>query len=476
MTSLNSLLQKIKKKFPTKDAIVNVDNNTKLTYNELLDQIEIYTYLLKESNINKNDNVGICLQNSIFQIAIFFSLINIGANPVLIDNQYTSYEITECLASTNTKKIITENNIKKEKIINDLKSKNINIILKNDIQNSLKHTANINQKSIFISNIKKTESKIVLFTYRGLGKILPVIHTETTIYNSVLKNNYLTEIDSTLHIILLLPFSHIFALTANILSPLSVGGTLHISNNLQPGKILNILTNFNINFIILVPTLLKVFLYSLKKKKYNISVLNKGIIGGDVFSQDLYDEWKKYTGCNILQGFGLTETCPVFCNQWNNNKPDSFGKTMLNVEAKITDSNGKKLNNLKEGMLWIKSNSTMIEYYNNNELTNSCFNDRWFYTGDIAYKDNDDFYYFVHRDKKIAKIGGTTVDIIEVKNHILKHPDIQSAEIEIENDNLWNDRIVCYIKSSVKMDKSEIITFLQEYLSNTKIPRKFIFN
>ena len=204
-----------------------------------------------------------------------------------------------------------------------------------------------------------------------------------------------------------MPSNHIFALTCNILCPLSVGGTLVIVNNILPSKIFYLIDEYKIKFIIAVPTFIKVLLYSLKKKTYNVSSLKKGIIGGDRFSESLFHEWQKLTGVSLLQGYGLTETCPVICNQLDNIKPDSIGKPMLNTRIKIADENGKELANYKNGMIWIKSDSMFDGYLKFDELNKILIVDGWFNSGDIGYKDDDDFYFFVKREQKYSKNRGS---------------------------------------------------------------------
>ena len=291
---------------------------------------------------------------------------------------------------------------------------------------------------------------------------------------NVLSNNFLTEINSSLCISLFLPSSHVFALTCNILSPISVAGTIVIIRSFQPRQILSFIEKYRINFIIVVPTLIKVLLYSLRKKSYDLSSLLRGIVGGDKFSNELFCEWKDLTGCVLLQGYGLTETCPVICNQWRNNKPDSIGKMMVGAFAKIMDEKGNELKDNKKGKLWIKTRSMMTGYLNQEKLNKKLLNDGWFDTGDIAWKDKHDFFYFDKKSKNIAKVGGSTVDILEVKKVINNHPDIDEVKIFTDSDKLWQEKLVCNIKTKKKLTKIDIIEYCKDYLASYKIPKDII--
>ncbi len=488
--NLISLLQNIVKKYSDKSAIIDADENINITYFDLFEKIKLLAFYYKSNGIDKDHKVGIFLRNSPFQITSFFSLLYLNAIPVLIDDQYTEREIKDCIDSSNIEFMISENHEKKILKLQSIENiKKIFIFSENYTENSFenlkKNFTFFNNSSLtsFLNKEKKINqindndyfSKIILFTYRGIGKILPVILSEQAIINSINKNNLLTEVNSTLKISLFLPFTHILALTCNILSPLSVGGTIVITNLTQPYRILNTIEKYEINFIIAVPTLIKVLIHSIRKKNYKLNSLKRGIVGGNKFSKILFDEWKELTGCTLLQGYGLTETCPVFCNQWEKNKPDSMGLPMNNVMLKILNKEGNTLSVNQQGNLWIKTDSLMDGYYNMNDLNDNHIKDGWFDTGDIAYMDEEGFLYFVKREKKICKIGGITVDIIEIENQLRKHPDIIDIQLSIENDDLWQEKIVCRVKSRKKLDKLDILSYYNDKLTYNKIPKDFIF-
>jgi|GEM_PF-5535962 len=484
--TLNSIIRNTCKKYPKKEAIIDIDNNIIINYESLLNKINVLSNILINNKINKETHVAVYLKNSYLQIISFFSILNIGAVPVLIDYQFTEREINECLTSSDTKIIICKSEEIKNNVINNIHNGNKNLTI---IQFTNENKVNNNYNDYIYINIEKINNKysqhnmyelkestldnyIILFTYRGLGYALPVILTENAIINSIKSNNILTEIDDTLRISLFLPASHIFSLTCNILSPLSVGGLILITNNLKPSFLLPLLEEYRINFIIMVPTLVIVLLHSIKKSNYQFNHLKKGIVGGNKFNNELFNEWKELTGSILLQGYGLTETCPVFCNQWENNKPESIGKLMLGSDAEIINKKGNIAEINKTGRLFIKTHSMMKGYYNQQLLTNKLLKESWFDTGDEAYMDENNFCHFVKRDKKIAKIGGSTVDIKEVENIIKTYPSMHEVKIKIEEDKIWQEKLICYIKSDKTIDKISLLQFCKTKLSPAKIPKE----
>ncbi len=477
---LIELLEKIVLKYPEKIAIIDALNDQSYFYRELFHDIKSLSFILYKKGIRSDQKIALYFNNSYYQIVSFFSILYIGAIPVIIDGNSCVEEILKFLKRSDCVSIISE--IDKKDILNNLSvGKKLSLFVFSKNYNKIKNknisliTSSYLRNNMNIINQSSKKSKIILFAYRGYGYPLAVVISEKALINSVKSNNLLTEIDSNLCISLILPFSHIFALTCNVLSPLSVGGTIVIIRSIMPGKILSFIEKYKVNFIISVPTLIKVLIHYIKKNNFKILSLKRGIVGGNSFSKELYDDWLNLTGCILLQGYGLTETCAVLCNQWKNNKPGSIGKTMKGVIAKIIDNNSNELSHGTIGRLYIKAHSTMDGYYGRDDLTIKILNNGWMDTGDLAWCDEDNFYYFVKRDKLIAKIGGITVDLKEVEDIINNHPDVKNAEIYIEKDELWQEKLICKIKTDKELTKMDIYNYCSKFLSTSKIPKEIIF-
>lgn len=474
------LIDKSYKNFPEKEAIIDIHRNMTLTYKDLFISIDNLTFYFLKNKIKPQEKIGLYFENSIELIICFFGLLKINASPVLLDHQFCEREITQCLELTETNKILFCDNKKglskqiysedqkKELVIKGKKLFGIN----DDIYMlKQKEYSKFNVRS----DAKTHNSQVILFSYRGLGYPLPVIHNEKGIVNSIMSNNHLTKVNFSLKIPLLLPFSHIFGLTCNILSPLSVGGTIFIIRELQPGKMLSAFEKYKMNFLLATPTLVKVLIHSIRKGNYDLSELRHGIVGGDTFPIELFREWRELTGNILVQGYGLTETCPVISNEWNDRFPGSLGKPMQGVHISIRDNKGNEVEPNKKGRLWIRSSTNMTGYYKMEKLNNELLKNSWFDTGDIAYMENNRYIYFVNRDKDIAKIGGTTVDIKEVLDMIKRMPKVNNVSINIEKDTLWQEKLSCIIESSGGLSKEDIIKHCRDTLSSSKIPKNIIF-
>ncbi|OHD14138.1 MAG: hypothetical protein A2086_00280 [Spirochaetes bacterium GWD1_27_9] len=474
--NLNSILSYSTKQNPDKKALIIAKTGESLSYKELCDNIARYSTFFHKNNIKAGDRVAIKLKNSFEWIIIFYSLLNIGATPVLIDLHFTIRELLDCLQKSETDIIVVEetdknlnldslNKCKKVFLFSDKEGdKNENIILLNN-----------NNISQYKEEIKKYTgySNIILFSYRGLGYPLVCLFNEKAILKSVLNNIYHTGLNSKMCTPLFLPSSHIFALTVNFLLPIAVGGTIIImTSNIMPYDILTNFDKYKINFLIAVPTLIKTFLYLASKRKYEFSYLEKGIVGGSTFDKDLFYKWKDLTGSVLTHGFGLTETTPVICNRFHDCNPDTIGNRMPNTETKIIKSNGDIAKFNEEGTLFIKTRAMMECYLNKNEENKDFLKDGWFDTGDIVYMDEKEYFHFVRRDKDIGKIGGETVDLQEVKNILLSFDGIKEVKISTVPDYLFDAKIVADVVSEKNITKFDLFDYCKLNLASYKVPKE----
>jgi long-chain acyl-CoA synthetase len=479
--NINGILNSVAALYGDKTSLIVSKDGTQLTYRLLTENIGAYSSFFIRNGITKNENVAVKMKKSEKWAFSFFGLLNIGANPVLIDHQYTYRETSGCLEASKTHKMITD------RIMPDIADKLEKTFL---IDSNLpSENAGSRIKAVDIAGSEvipdfrrfKGFSKVILFTYRGFGYPLAVSFDERSLIKSVYSNIKSTGVDENVIISDMIPSTHIFSLTTSLLSILFVGGTVVMINNVMPGEILRSLERYSVNLLISVPSLLLILMSALRKKKVDLSACKKGMTGGSELTAGLFEKWREITGgCVLVQGYGLTETCPVLCNPWKGYRTGTIGKPMHATSVRIM-KDGKKVDRNKPGILFIRRNGMMDGYLNGNSDTEKILSGGWFDTGDIASMDDEGFYHFHGRDKQIAKIGGATVDLNEVKSVIESYPHDSGnpnskfkVELSIEEDPVWQEKIICKITSDMTITKEEMFDHLRSNLSGAKIPKEIL--
>ncbi|MDO4218847.1 MAG: AMP-binding protein [Synergistaceae bacterium] len=278
----------------------------------------------------------------------------------------------------------------------------------------------------------------------------------------------------------ILPNFHTFGLNVGLLLPLLYGyPTVAIQKFIPVEKTIAQLEASGANFYIIVPTMLSFLLATLEKKKKKLDNILYVISGGDKLDIEMEKKSKEYLGCEILEGYGLTECSPIVSVGGDGNKKrlGTVGQPFSFLELSIRDKDGNELELHEEGALWLRGESVTKSYFRDEESTRERFKDGWFNTGDIVRIDKDGFITIVDRATDIIIVGGFNVYPQEVEAVLMQHPDIASAVCIGEKNTITGEIVKAFVilKPGAKVTENDIIRFAKAQLSHYKTPRKVIF-
>ena len=164
----------------------------------------------------------------------------------------------------------------------------------------------------------------------------------------------------------------------------------------------------------------------------------------------------------ISEGYGLSEASPVTCFNPidRERKPGSIGQSIMNVENKIVNEYGEEVAIGEVGELIVRGPNVMKGYYKMPEETAVAIRDGWLYTGDLARKDEEDYFYIVDRKKDLIIVGGFNVYPREVEEVLFSHKGIIEAAVVGFPDSDFGESVHAYV---VLKDKSVTVEELRAY-------------
>lgn len=231
-----------------------------------------------------------------------------------------------------------------------------------------------------------------------------------------------------------LPMSHMYGLMRIVLAGPYFGGKCVIMEKFDFALLLKCVVKYNIEALPVVPPIVVLLAKHPLVDKYPV----KGIIqdlhcGAAPLSDSVIEAVTKRLGCDIKQGYGLTETSPV-CHVASydpeNYNKDSVGWLAPSVQARIVDLEGNDVPQGERGELWMKGPNIMKGYLNNPEATAEVFTtDGWFKSGDVAVIDETGQFYIVDRVKELIKSNGFQVAPAELEAILLSHPKVSDAAV-----------------------------------------------
>jgi long-chain acyl-CoA synthetase len=277
-------------------------------------------------------------------------------------------------------------------------------------------------------------------------------------------------------IITALPLYHIFALTANGLVFMKLGGHNHLITNPRdmPGFV-NQLSQIPFTAITGVNTLFNGLLNTPGFEKVDFSNLRLTLGGGMAVQRAVAERWKKVTGCTLVEAYGLTETSPAACMNPMDIKDytGAIGMPIPSTEACVKDDDNNRLEHGEIGELCIRGPQVMKGYWQRPEETaNSIDSEGWLHTGDVAKMDGNGFFFIVDRKKDMILVSGFNVYPNEVEDVIALMPGVlEVAAVGVPDDKSGEAVKVVIVKKDPNLTAEQVKAHARENLTGYKQPK-----
>jgi long-chain acyl-CoA synthetase len=281
-------------------------------------------------------------------------------------------------------------------------------------------------------------------------------------------------------VVAVLPFFHIFSMTACMNLPLSNGAQVVMLPRFEMKAMLALLGRTKPNVLLAVPTLLQA-LAKAKDVGDKLQSLEIAVSGGASLPNEIREAFAKISPVRLAEGYGLTEASPVVCCAALHveSKPLSIGQPLPATDIRFADLDdpSKTVALGERGELQVKGPQIMLGYYNDEEATKAAFIDGWLRTGDVGYVDADGYVFLVDRIKDLIICSGFNVYPRMIEEALALHPAVEEANVIGVPDEYRGEAPVAFVKlrPEAKATASEIKTFLAEHLNKLELPREVIF-
>lgn len=259
-----------------------------------------------------------------------------------------------------------------------------------------------------------------------------------------------------------------------------VGLFVYDMDKFVPDLLLKKIGQYRITSFCAPPTIYRFFIKE-DLSQYDLSSITKASTAGEPLNPEVYHQFKKSTGLDIIEGFGQTETTVLCANfPWITPKPGSMGKPSPLYDIDIIDDQGNSCQPGVEGNIVIKGLSESSppglfrEYYRDAEALNRVWQDGVYNTGDVAWRDEDGYFWFVGRSDDVIKCSGYRIGPFEVESALLEHPSILECAVTSAPDPVRGQ----VVKATVVLAKGweasdQLIKELQEHVKHVTAPYKY---
>ena len=486
-------------RFPDKIALVEAGTGKKVSYHELLMQVDRAADMFFEHGIRKGDRVAVAHRNSINTVVANFGLYKLGAVCIPMNFMVTKpEEIEYILNNAGAKAVVTQAEFIRHYVKSLPQLPTVKYIFTTDEIPSSAAECPIVQK--FWEEIEKStfhdetasaqagldDLAFILYTSGTTGLPKGAMLTHGNLASNVISCAQIFKINDNDCFLCLLPMFHSFAWTACVVIPLYLNLKVVIVANVMPAsKWLGAMGTEKVTLILAVPQIYAVLSKEAKGLKrlylrfWPFKNVRFGVSGAAPLTQEIKDRFEEKIGVPILEGYGLTETSPVVSvNTEELQKIKSVGPAIPAVSTLVLDDDGKEVPRNAEGELCVKGPNVFRGYWGNEKATHDAFTeDGWFKTGDIVTVDDDGFIFIKDRKKDMIIIKGLKVFSAQVEAVICEHPAVEECAVIGVPDGRGGEFVKVYVvkKEGAELSDGEFRKFLKTHLDNYKRPRDFEF-
>ncbi len=326
-------------------------------------------------------------------------------------------------------------------------------------------------------DVKAGDTAMILYTSGTVqgerGAV--VTHASLLLHTSALVHHTL-GLSSGDRVLGVLPLTHSYGIRMVVLAPFYAGARAVLMPRFRAAETLTALQSEEISWLPVVPTMLA----ALERQPASepAKSLSWCLSAGAPLAENLREAAEKRLGCEVRQGYGLTEATfsTVDAPPWEKS-PGSVGRPVWGVEVRVVDEEGKDVRPGETGEVRVRGQNVMAQYLDDDAGTVEAMPDGWLATGDVGVLGGDGVLTIVDRQKDIIIRGGNNVFPSEVEDALARHPDVAEVAVVGRPDDHYGEEIVAVIVRAEGKDPSpaSIVASLKGLVGDIKHPREVAF-
>ena len=505
------LLEAAYEKYPDREAIVFYDK--KMTYAEFYNSALRFAGSLQRLGVRKGDRVALLLPNCPAYPISYYAIVKIGAIVAQFNPLYTERELEKLIDDSGARIAVTLDVLAYK--FNDLIAKGkLDRLIVAKLRHFLPFPLNILAplKTLREPKLKvpsgfevydftrlvregsepsevdiDPKQDVAVFQYTGgttgLAKAAMLTH-RNVVCNTIQTASWAYMVERGKEVVMcVLPFFHVYGMTVGMNVGIYLGAKLILEPRFDVKRVVKLIDRYKVTLFPGVPTIYVAINKYLSENpgRVDLSSVKFCLSGGAPLPVEVAEEFERLTGGKVREGYGLSESSPVT----HANLPDappkkgSIGIPISDTLAKIVDPNtGEEVPIGEPGELCVKGPQVMKGYWNRPEETKAALDEEgWLHTGDIAYMDEDGYFYIVDRKKDMIIAGGYNIYPREVEEVLYQHPKVLECAVIGVPDEYRGETVKAFIvlKSGETATEEEIIEFCKKNLAAYKVPKLIEF-
>ena len=246
----------------------------------------------------------------------------------------------------------------------------------------------------------------------------------------------------------------------------------------EPHHIMDMIEKHRISTFCCPPTMFRLYLNA-GIEGHDLSSLKNCCIAGEPLSPDTFNTWYRATGLKLMEAFGQTESSVIVGTlRGMTPKPGSMGKPSPQFRVELLDKDGNPVRPGEEGEICVSISPRVpgifVEYYRDEVKTNETLRDGWHHTGDVAWKDEDGYFWYLGRNDDIIKSSGYRISPFEIESVLVEHPAVLEVAVTGVPDPIRGQLVkATIILREAYKPTDELKRELQDFTKHRTAPYKY---
>jgi acetyl-CoA synthetase len=469
----------------------------KYTYAQLKKLTDKFANVLEDNDVRKGDRVFLFLPPIPERYVAFFGTLKIGAIAGTLFAAFQEAALRDRLADSEAKIVITNAALypRIEKIRKDLPHlKKVIIVERGSVTRPTgkdlvfyNHAMQQAETEFEMAHMEKTDFSYMLYTSGTTGKPKGVMHTHGDVLQAMVTTKYVLDIQDNDIYWCTADLGWVTGVVYGALGPWGLGATqVMFEGRFSPESWYTVMQDYQVTLWYTAPTAIRMLMgQNVSPKDYNLSALRQIYSVGEplnpeaiwwgleVFGLPFHDTWWQ----TELGGISITNYPAMDI------KPGSMGRPLPGIKAAIIDDDGREITEDREGNLALLASSVsslMKTVWHNEEKFQSYFKDKWYISGDRAYKDADGYFWFIGRADDVINTSGERVGPFEVESSLVEYPDVLEAGVIGKPDMMRGEIIKAFVvvkQGIARTDelKTKLQQHVKKHLAGHAFPREIEF-
>jgi fatty-acyl-CoA synthase len=487
--TIGAALRRQRRQHAGDEALVAVEEGTRLTYGELDAAVDEVARGLLAAGVGVGDRIALYAPNCADWVLTQHAAARVGAILVALNPAYRAKELAYALEHSGSRLLFAQPSFKSSdytEIVGSLRSSlpDLSEALffgTDDHRTFLDRGTAVDAKELRAREDEFDFDTLVAMQYTSGTTGTPKAATLT--HHNILNNGYFggrrLGYGGTDRVCVPVPLFHIFGTTYGTLATLVHGATMVLSGAaFAPAKVLETLEAERCTSLYGVPAMFVALFEALEEKSFDLGVLRTGLVAGAACPPKLMRRVIDLIP-EAGVGYGMTETSP--CSVQSSVQDDledrvnTVGTIMPHVEVKIADpSNGRCLPRGERGEICTRGYSVMPGYWHDPERTAEAIDsERWMHTGDLGVVDDRGYLRVVGRIKDLVIRGGENIDTGEIEARLHEHDEIVEAHVVGVPDERMGEELMAWVRcrDDASLTEASVRDYLKAQVSHHKVPR-----